>query len=132
MKKQLVLYIVLCLSAGTISAQDAVTGPGMQVDRSAGSTTAKNVPDSGQRDFIYPNPVTDHLWVNLSNDTREDYRITLFDMNGRIWYRRDFPVEPGVHKFYLNLPYSDRTVPLFVKVTEAAKDQEKIFRIIRQ
>jgi hypothetical protein len=58
--------------------------------------------NSGDKLFtIFPNPATDHLWVELFNSTASDTYLSIYDSQGRIHYQQK--MWTGVHSTFLDV-----------------------------
>jgi hypothetical protein len=135
--KMLLSYALLVFCMGNISAQnksDVVLGNGMQHAKDVNSSNEIGyVPTDSSKTFIYPNPAADRVWLVMSNDTAEVYRVSIFDMNERLISHRDYRTVPGMHKYLVTLPPpASQHETIFLKVTDGEGRQEEIFRVLRQ
>lgn len=136
MKKAFFCLMIILGGLSQSPGQALVTmGNGVKADRSSNgvdSLLSNGIMNPLQDPYIYPNPAVDRIWVVFSGKSREIYRITLYDMNGKILFRRDYPIEGTNNKYLLVLPSGDQDTPLFLKAANPGKTRDKIFRIQRQ
>jgi hypothetical protein len=54
---------------------------------------------------VYPNPATNHITVEAGLGNAAEVRLSLLDIQGRVWYDQSLGSLPaGQHTFPINLP----------------------------
>lgn len=81
---------------------------------------------------VYPNPFNNVLYVAFSNTEKSDFAIQVFDMSGRMVYKKDFKdVQPGKRTEQLNFSQSNITTgSYFIRVLRN-NNVEKTIKLIK-
>lgn len=74
----------------------------------------------------YPNPVTDQTTISMYVPFRDDVRIIITDMMGRVILKSDMVLEKGIHSF--NFVPGDRSVYLFTAKWKGENSSIKILK----
>ncbi len=72
---------------------------------------------SVSKPVIYPNPASDHIWIQMSNIRTSTYRISVFDTEGRPFGEKTISTGPGSHLVQYNLPVSGRRQVYLIRLT---------------
>lgn len=93
------------------------------------TTLVALIPPNGNGIKVFPNPVQDYLTIEMFGDGVIDYRITVFGIEGTVYFRKDYKCSGSFWRIE-SLNVSDfKSGIYFVRVQTNPRKIERMFKI---
>ena len=80
---------------------------------------------------LYPNPVSEFLYLQLQSDKRQVINYTIFELSGRKCYRNKEELKPGLNE--MKLPFADLARAVYIiRLGSNEGIKAVVFKIIKQ
>ncbi len=84
-----------------------------------------------EKPVIYPNPATDHIWLQLTNSVAKNYQLTIYNIDGKRLALQSLNLIPGYHQIRISLPNNGSQNLLFITLSDEM-GSKLLFKIVKQ